>query len=162
MHERVVPDIICIGKAMGSGFPVSAAVARSEVMDAWPRSSCEALHTSTYLGIPMGCAAAIATIDELERLRLVERARDFGPVMGERLKRMRRRDIVHDVRGRGFMWGVQLRDAEHADRVVKAALARGVVLLQAGPAGDVLSITPPLVMTERQFNRAIDIVEEVL
>ena len=162
MGDAVTPDIICIGKAMGSGFPVSAAVARADVMDAWPRSSGEALHTSTYLGNPMGCAAAIATIDELERLRLVEHAREYGPVIGERLDRLRRRDTVRDVRGRGFMWGVQLSDAPCAERAVTAALARGVILLQAGPAGDVLSITPPLVMSERQFNRAIDILEEVL
>ena len=67
-YEDVVPDIICIGKAFGSGFPISAAAARPEVMDAWPVSDGEALHTSTYLGNPMGCAAALATIGEMERL----------------------------------------------------------------------------------------------
>ncbi|MGB6984809.1 MAG: aspartate aminotransferase family protein, partial [Candidatus Aquilonibacter sp.] len=69
-HDHTIPDILCIGKAMGGGFPISAAVARPSVMDAWPRSTGEALHTSTYLGNPMGCAAALATIGELERLAL--------------------------------------------------------------------------------------------
>ena len=67
-REAVVPDIVCVGKAMGSGFPISAIIARSSIMDAWPVSRGEAIHTSTYLGNPMGCAAALATFDELERL----------------------------------------------------------------------------------------------
>jgi 4-aminobutyrate aminotransferase-like enzyme len=60
------------------------------------------------------------------------------------------------------MWGLQLRDGEHADRTVKRALAKGLILLQAGPSGDVLSITPPLVISEAQLHRAFDIIDEVL
>jgi 4-aminobutyrate aminotransferase-like enzyme len=161
-HDAVVPDIICIGKAMGGGFPISAAVAREAVMDAWPASAGEALHTSTYLGNPMGCAAALATIGELERLALPAHARELGRLIERRLTAMLELDAVRAVRGRGCMWGVQLSDAAAADRAVKAALARGVVLLQAGPQGDVLSITPPLVMTPLQLHRALDIVREAL
>jgi 4-aminobutyrate aminotransferase-like enzyme len=161
-HEDVSPDIICIGKAMGSGFPISAAVARPEVMDAWPRSEGEALHTSTYLGNPMGCAAALATIHELERRRLPERAKELGEQLASQLAHLGATGRARDVRGRGLMWGIQVRDAAAADRIVKAALARGVILLQSGLAGDVLSITPPLVISERQLSRAIGIVEELL
>jgi 4-aminobutyrate aminotransferase-like enzyme len=161
-HEDVVPDVICIGKAMGSGFPISAAVAREAVMDAWPVSTGEALHTSTYLGNPMGCAAALATIHELERLQLVERAQRLGAALESRLRVLGTSGRVRDVRGRGLMWAVQLRDAAAAQRVVTEALARGVVLLQAGPEGDALSITPPLVISERQLFRAIGIIEELL
>lgn len=161
-HEGVIPDIICIGKAMGSGFPISAAVARESIMDAWPLSNGEALHTSTYLGNPMGCAAAIATIEEMERGGLPDRARDLGTALGVRLQKLVSKNSVVDVRGRGLMWGIQVLSAEYADRTVRAALARGVILLQAGPQGDVLSITPPLIISERQLNRAIDILEEVL
>ncbi len=66
-HDHTIPDMICIGKAMGGGFPISAMVARAGVMDAWPASTGESLHTSTYLGNPMGCAAALATIGELDQ-----------------------------------------------------------------------------------------------
>jgi 4-aminobutyrate aminotransferase-like enzyme len=161
-HERTTPDVMCIGKAMGGGFPISAAVASPAVMDAWPPSAGEALHTSTYLGNPMGCAAALATIDELERLALPAQARELGLLIERRLRTMLERPGVAGVRGRGCMWGLQLNDAAHADRVVKSALARGVLLLQAGPRGDVLSFTPPLVMTPLQLHRALDIVREVL
>ena len=66
------------------------------------------------------------------------------------------------LRGRGAMWGLQLRSAAEADRVVKAALGRGVILLQAGPQGDVLSITPPLVISPLQLHRALELIKEVL
>ncbi len=161
-HERAVPDIICIGKAMGGGFPISATVARESVMDAWPPSAGEALHTSTYLGNPMGCAAALATIDELERRALPAQARELGHLLERRLHAMLELPSVVAARGRGCMWGLQLADAAHADRVVKAALARGVLLLQAGVRGDVLSFTPPLVISPLQLHRALDIVREVL
>jgi 4-aminobutyrate aminotransferase-like enzyme len=139
---------------MVGGSPISAAVARPNVMDVWPRSTGEALHTSTYLGNPMGCAAALATIDELERLHLPKRARDLGELLAGRLDRLRAHESVVAVRGRGMMWGVQLRNAQEADR--------GVILLQAGPAGDVLSITPPLVISEPVLARALDIIKEEL
>ncbi|MBV8117332.1 MAG: aspartate aminotransferase family protein, partial [Candidatus Eremiobacteraeota bacterium] len=84
-REGVVPDILCIGKAMGSGFPISAIVAKAEIMDAWPVSMGEALHTSTYLGNPMGCAAALATFDEMQARELPERAAGFEPLLRDRL-----------------------------------------------------------------------------
>ena len=161
-HDHTIPDIICIGKAMGGGFPISAAVAHSSVMDAWPASSGEALHTSTYLGNPMGCAAALATIGELERLALAARARELGELIERRLRAMLEHPSTVAVRGRGAMWGLQLRSAAEAERVVKAALARGVIVLQAGPHGDVLSITPPLVISPLQLHRALELIKEVL
>lgn len=161
-HDHTIPDIMCIGKAMGGGFPISAAVARPSVMDAWPRSTGEALHTSTYLGNPMGCAAALATIDELERLALPAQARELGELIEKRLDALLDHPAVVAKRGRGAMWGLQMRSAEDADRAVKAALARGVILLQAGLRGEVLSITPPLVISPLQLHRALELIKEVL
>jgi 4-aminobutyrate aminotransferase-like enzyme len=162
IHDNVTPDIICIGKAMGSGFPISAAVARADIMDAWPQTTGEALHTSTYLGNPMGCAAALATINELTRVKLPARARQVGLGLGSRLAAMRKHESVRDVRGRGLMWGIELTDGATAQRVVTQSLARGVILLQAGAEGNVLSITPPLTIGERQLYRAMDILEGLL
>jgi 4-aminobutyrate aminotransferase-like enzyme len=161
-HDHTIPDIICIGKAMGGGFPISAAVARPSVMDVWPRSTGEALHTSTYLGNPMGCAAALATIGELERLALPAQARDLGELIEKRLSVLLEHPVVVAMRGRGAMWGLQLRSGADAERVVKAALARGVILLQAGLQGEVLSITPPLVISPLQLHRALELIKEVL
>ncbi len=155
MHDDVTPDILCIGKAMGGGFPIGAVVARAAVMDAWPRSTGEALHTSTYLGNPMGCAAGLATIEELERLGLPARAKRLGDDVAPQFEAFRRLAEVVDVRGRGMMWGIELHDGATAQRVVKEALGRGVIVLQAGVRGEVLSITPPLVIGEEELARGL-------
>ncbi|HZZ00594.1 MAG TPA: aspartate aminotransferase family protein [Candidatus Baltobacteraceae bacterium] len=161
-HDRVVPDIICIGKAMGSGFPISACAGRAGVMDAWPLSSGEALHTSTYLGNPMGCAAALATIREIERLALPAKARQAGLALSSRLDALRAGKNVVDVRGRGLFWGIQFRDAEIADRVVKRALVSGVIVLQSGSDGATVTVAPPLVITDRQLGRGIELLEAAI
>lgn len=161
-REHVVPDIVCIGKAMGGGFPVSAMIASSKIMDAWPLSQGEALHTSTYLGNPMACAAALSTIDELDRLQLPEHAEKLGREFGARLEAMRKHTAVREIRGRGLMWGIDFPDAALAERVVVAALAKGVIVVQAGPEGNVLALTPPLCISERQLYRAADLLESAI
>lgn len=161
-HEGVVPDILCIGKAMANGFPISATIARPSIMDVWPESPGEALHTSTYLGNPMGCAAALANLGEIERLDLAQRARQMGLMLGARLDALRADGKAVDVRGRGLMWGVEFDSAATAERIVKNALKAGVILLQAGPRGNVISITPPLVITQQQLFRAVDIIAECI
>ncbi|PZR56046.1 MAG: aspartate aminotransferase family protein [Candidatus Meridianibacter frigidus] len=161
-HEHVVPDVMCIGKAMANGFPISAMTAKAAVMDAWQPSQGEALHTSTYLGNPMGCAAALANIEEIHRLELVSRAHELGRELGERLKALRRDPNVADVRGRGLMWGIEFRDARTCERIVRRALRKGLILLQSGEEGEVLSLTPPLVISQDQLNHGIEIIEELL
>ena len=158
-REEIVPDILCIGKAMGSGFPISAAAGRSEVMDAWPISSGEALHTSTYLGHPLGCAAAVATIDEIERLQLPARAHRLGDELGSRLRELSSHDGIVEVRGRGFLWGILFCNATLAATVVKRALRAGAIFLQSGIAGEVITISPPLVIGEEQLERALEILK---
>lgn len=161
-YERVVPDIICIGKAMGSGVPISAAVGRADVMDAWPLSTGEALHTSTFLGNPLGCAAALATIEEMERLALAERAATVGETLGRRLDRLRAYPGVCDIRGRGMLWGVELRDRATAFAATKNALARGLIVSQTGTNGNVVALSPPLTIDREQLEGAIGIFESAI
>jgi 4-aminobutyrate aminotransferase-like enzyme len=160
--DGIVPDIICIGKAMGSGVPISAAVGRAAVMDAWPVSTGEALHTSTFLGNPLGCAAALATIDEMERLHLPERSAALGNTLALRLDALRPNPLVRDVRGRGMLWGVEMRDAAAAFTATKNALARGVIVAQSGVEGNVIALSPPLVIEETQLGHALDVLESAL
>jgi 4-aminobutyrate aminotransferase-like enzyme len=131
-------------------------------MDAWPVSTGEALHTSTHLGNPLGCAAAIATIDELERLELPARAARLGKEVGSRLESFRTLPSVAEVRGCGLLWAVELRHAEIAARVVKRALARGLIVLQSGTEGESVTIAPPLVIGDDQMDRALDILESLI
>ncbi len=158
-REGVVPDLLCVGKALGGGFPISATIGRPQVMDSWPLSTGEALHTSTYLGNPVGCAAALAVIEEMARKRLPERAARLGRALGTRLEGLRKDPKVAAVRGCGLLWGIQLRDAAVASSAVKRALAAGVILLQSGENGDVVLISPPLIIGKRRLLRAIDVLE---
>jgi 4-aminobutyrate aminotransferase-like enzyme len=161
-RERVIPDVLCIGKAFGSGFPISAAVGRAPVMDVWPRSTGEALHTSTYLGNPIGCAAALATIGEMRRLDLPQRAARLGGLLATRLDRLRAQARIAEVRGCGLFWALQLRGAAVAAATVRDALARGAIFLQSGVTGDAITIAPPLTIGEKQLMRAVDILEQSL
>lgn len=158
-HEGVVPDVLCVGKALGGGVPIAAVVGRATVMDAWPQSTGEALHTATFIGNPLACAGALAALDELARLDLIARARDRGPAFGGLLQRFRAYPTVSDVRGLGYVWALEFTSAAEANRVVVSALARGVILLQSGPTGTSITFAPPLVIGDDQLTRALDIVE---
>ncbi len=158
-RENVVPDLLCIGKALGGGFPISAVLGSARVMDAWPLTHGEALHTSTYLGHPVASAAALATLDELQRRRLPERAARLGESLGRRLRRVAKHPAALGVRGRGLLWGVRMRDAAAAWSVVERSLNGGVILLQSGVAGDVITIAPPLVIAAGDLRRALDVLE---
>ncbi len=161
-RDAVVPDVLCIGKAMGGGFPISAAVGSKTVMDAWPLSSGEALHTSTYLGNPMGCSAAIAVIDEMRDRSLSERAMRLGEIIAERSRGWHGLSGVVDVRGRGAFWGIEFDRPERAERLVKDALQAGLILLQSGAAGNVVTIGPPLVIAFDDLSLALETIERLL
>jgi 4-aminobutyrate aminotransferase / (S)-3-amino-2-methylpropionate transaminase / 5-aminovalerate transaminase len=162
MHERVTPDLLCVGKALGGGFPIAATIGGARVMDAWQPSTGEALHTSTYLGNPMGCAAALANLEEIERLDVPARARSLGKRFEARLAPLRGRAHVCDVRGRGALWGIELADGGAARASVVRALRSGLILLQSGLRGEVLTIAPPVVIDDEQLERALDLLEAAL
>ena len=163
-REGVRPDIVCVGKALSGGFPISAAVASREVADSWAASEGEALHTSTYLGNPMGCAAALANLAEIERLDVVRLARDREPQIAERLHEIQRRAPVRivDTRGRGMLWAIEFNDAATANAHVVRALARGLILLQSGLRGESITFAPPPVIEDDQLERAFDLFESAV
>ncbi|MDH7569345.1 MAG: aspartate aminotransferase family protein [Armatimonadota bacterium] len=165
--SEVPPDVLCIGKAMGGGFPIAACLATPEVMAAWGESTGEALHTSTFLGNPLGCAASLAAIAEIEERGLVARVDALGRWVHPRLEALRAAcPAIAAVRGRGLMWGLELRnaagipDGAAARRAVLEALRRGVILLPAGPSGNVLELVPPYVITEEQLDFALSVLAE--
>jgi len=110
-HSATVPDVICLGKALTGGFPLSACVGRADLMDAaWPRSTGEAIHTSTYLGHPVGCAMALAQIQEIAERRLPERAGALGEFFLRELRAaIPASKYQIEIRGLGLMTGVEMR-----------------------------------------------------
>ena len=155
-HSGVVPDIICLGKALTGGFPLSACVGRADVMDAaWPESQGEAIHTSTFLGHPVGCAMALAQIAEIRRLKLCEQSRKLGARLLQLLSTINHPRST--ARGLGLMAGLELLNADGSPatveslRVIKEMLHRGFILLPEGEHGNVISFTPPLTLSEAQL-----------
>ena len=144
-HPGVVPDLICVGKALTSGFPLSACIGRAEVMDAWPESSGEALHTSTFLGNPLGCAMALAALEQHARPETAALVRERGAKLRAALR------PLGEVRGLGLMLGVEMADSAVAIEIVKRALADGIVLLADAPAGNVLSFAPPFAIGDAEI-----------
>jgi len=162
-RQDVRPDILCVGKALGGGFPVSAAILSGEVSEAWEPSQGEALHTSTYLGNPMGCAAALANLDEIERLGLPERARELEGTIAERLHAIERYNpLVIDIRGRGMLWAMEFKEPAAAKACVASALQNGLMLLQSGLRGECVTIAPPLVIAREQLLRGLDLLTDAL
>jgi len=161
-RENVVPDLLCIGKALAGGVPIAAVIGRAAIMRAWPENLGEALHTATFLGNPLACAAALANLDEMERLDVLGRVRRGEPRLRERLERIAALPAVRDLRGRGFFWGLEFVDGAVANRIVVRALAAGVIILQSGPTGTSITITPPLVIEDAQLDRALGIVERIV
>ncbi|MFI5319929.1 MAG: aspartate aminotransferase family protein [Myxococcota bacterium] len=157
-HEGVIPDLLCVGKGLASGMPISACLGRAEVMDAWPASQGEALHTQTFLGHPPSCAAALASMAVLADEKLVERSAEDGAAALAFLRaRTRGLARVAEVRGRGLMLGIECDTPETALRACAAALARGVILLPSGDDGRVLSVTPPLCVGRAALEHALEI-----
>ncbi len=155
--ERVglEPDIVCVGKTLGGGIPISACLARRDVMDAWPESRGEAIHTSTFLGHPIACAAALAVLHTIETERVFDRARELGSRMLELLdSELASEPGVVDVRGLGALIGIELAGDSLAVRVAEAALREGLILLPAGDRGHVLELTPPVILSDEQMNYA--------
>ena len=140
--EGVVPDLLCVGKSLGGGWPLSACLGSRAVMDAWGASTGEAIHTQTFLGHPVGCAAGLAVLDLLTPEFLAAAAST-----GARL----RAALVeggYTVRGRGLMLGVELPDALARSRRL---LHAGWLVLPAGMQGEVLGVTPPACLSDAQI-----------
>jgi 4-aminobutyrate aminotransferase len=162
-HFNLTPDIFAVAKGIASGLPLGATVARAEVMNWVPGS-----HASTFGGNPVACAAALVTLELLEK-ELLDKASRMGAYMMDRMRDWPRRfPAVGEVRGLGLMIGIELvRDQktkekapELRDRVLRQAFDRGLLILGAGDS--VLRLSPPLVITRDQCDFALDTLEECL
>jgi 4-aminobutyrate aminotransferase / (S)-3-amino-2-methylpropionate transaminase / 5-aminovalerate transaminase len=145
----VVPDLICLGKGLGGGLPISAVIGRPDVMRSWRREA-EVVHTSTFAGAPLAASTAIATLEVLGKEKLPERAADVGERYASALRAaLSGCPLVRDVRGRGLMLGVDLGERPGAaSRLMKGLLQAGYVTSTGGGRREVLVLTPPLNIDE--------------
>ena len=166
-HSCVVPDIVCIGKALTSGFPLSACVGRADVMDAWPESTGEALHTCTFLGNPLGCAMALASLREHEKAETAEKVRAAGRHLRQALEKIKS-PRIGDIRGVGLLVGLEIvasdgaPDPEATARCVTEALKRGLLILAGGKHANVISLSPPFDVSPSESDFLADALLRIL
>ena len=162
-HSGVAPDMIAVAKGIASGLPLAALITRAEIMDWLPGS-----HASTFGGNPVAIAAALATIDIIER-EAMQNAKEVGDHILNRIYDWPQRlPLVGDVRGKGLMIGIEFvadkhtkaRAGEQRDHIVELAFEKGILFLGCG--ANTLRICPPLIVTKPQADLALDVLEDCI
>ncbi|HEX2280607.1 MAG TPA: aspartate aminotransferase family protein [Thermomicrobiales bacterium] len=165
-HGGIEADVVLLGKSLGGGMPLSAVVARREVLDA---ATGAALFTAS--GNAAGCAAGLAVLDEIDRLDLVQHAAELGGYLHECLvQALGDVEIVGDIRGLGMIQGVELvkdrasrePDQSAAAKVVYRAWELGLIVYYAGNWGNVLEITPPLILSRPEIEEGVEILRQAV
>lgn len=165
-HYGIVPDLITVSKSLAAGLPISGVVGRAEVMDAPSPGEIG----GTYGGSPLGCAAALAVIEQMEREQLPARARSIGQQIIQFFTQLQTEfPMIAEVRGLGAMCGVEFLDPvsrkpckELVASLTKACYEAGVILLSAGVHGNILRFLTPLVITDEQLQEGLEIIREQL
>jgi 4-aminobutyrate aminotransferase/(S)-3-amino-2-methylpropionate transaminase len=166
-HYDVIPDIMTLGKGIAAGFPLSACIARSDVGDSLQPGD----HLSTFGGNPICCAAAIANLDIFDEEKLVEASAKKGEYLLKRFKELQmKHPLIGDVRGKGLMIGVELvKDRKTktpgTDETIKlreSMRKRGILVGTGGVKACVIRFQPPLIITMKELDNAVDVMDEEL
>jgi len=163
--QGCVPDIICLGKALGGGMPVSACLIEDSVAEAWGTPDQEALHTSTFLGNPLSCAAAIAALGVLGDQHTHDLIRARGVALESVLNNVLRDHRLGVPRRTfaGLLVGLQLDGGlPRTLAVMRGLLERGFIVLPGGIEGDVLTLTPPMTISDSQIDAFGQALSDVL
>ncbi|MBX2972947.1 MAG: aspartate aminotransferase family protein [Flavobacteriales bacterium] len=166
-HFGVTPDLSTWAKSLGSGLPIAAVMGKAEIMDKAAGSSIG----GTYIGSPISCAAALATVKYMEEIDINAKGRHVGEVIRTRFERMKaKHDCIGDVRGLGAMMAMEFNvkrdpskpDADTCTKLMNACAARDLVVITAGTDKNVIRVLSPLVIGDELLNKGLDIMEEEL
>lgn len=166
-HFGVTPDLSTWAKSLGSGMPIAAVMGRAEIMDKAAPSSIG----GTYIGNPVSCAAALATLKYMEEIDINARGRHVGEVIRKRFEKMKaKHDCIGDVRGLGAMMAMEFNvkrdptkpDADTCTKLMNACATRDLVVITAGTEKNVIRVLCPLVISDELLNKGLDIMEEEL
>lgn len=156
-HYDVIPDLLCVGKAMGGGLPISACI--GDIMEVWEKSKGEAKHTQTFLGHPLACAVAYETIKQIKNnlshfqneLQFIEM--EFSKFTENMKQKGLFKKFPFEIRGKGFMRGLWFytQNEGFCISLMENLLDNGIIVLPEGNKTDVISITPPLIATSKHF-----------
>ena len=166
-HYDIIPDISTWAKSLGSGMPIGAVIGRTEVMDKTTKGTLG----GTYLGNPVACAAALATITYMKKIKILQKGKQVGrTVMGFFRKLQKECPAIGDVRGLGAMVAFELvrngdphqPDAELAKKLINACAGHGLLIISAGTSGNVIRVLSPLMITDAQLQRGLAILRKQL
>lgn len=166
-HYDIVPDISTWAKSMGSGMPIGAVIGRAEIMDKTTKGTLG----GTYLGNPVACAASLATIDYMKKIDINSKGVQVGKtVMNFFTKLAKECPSIGEVRGLGAMTAFELvkdknpnkPDADLCKALMNACAAKGLLIINAGPSGNVIRVLSPLVITRPQLLKGLNILREEL
>lgn len=160
-HDDFVPDIVCLGKGLGGGLPLAAAVAPARILDFASSFAMQTLH-----GNPVSAAAGLAVLDTIKRERLADNSASVGSYFLDGLQRLQlRHRMIREVRGRGLAIGIELdpdRSKRYAAKTVYRAFELGLVLYYVGLESNVLELTPPIILTKSDVDEALAILDRSL
>jgi 4-aminobutyrate aminotransferase/(S)-3-amino-2-methylpropionate transaminase len=163
VETGVLPDLLCAGKALGGGFPVSACLGHPDVMQHWGAPDKEALHTATFLGQPIGCAAAIAALDVMDNEALFERSRVEGSYWLSTLRQAFDGDErIVEIRGQGMMVAIEFAPGHCTLALVQRLLRRGFITLPCGQGASALQLSPPITTSRELLELFVVAVSEEL
>lgn len=152
-HYDLAPDILCLAKSIAGGIPMGAVICNDKIKI--PKRS----HTSTFGGNPVACAAALASLEFMEKENLTEKATELGEYFLDGLKRIHSKcSRIMEIRGMGLMIGIELN--EKAGPYVNPLMEKGVIVLLAGPR--VIRLLPPLVITKNEIDTVLKAINDVL
>jgi 4-aminobutyrate aminotransferase/(S)-3-amino-2-methylpropionate transaminase len=154
--EMVPCDLLCLGKALGGGLPLSACFGRGDVMDAWPQNEGEGIHTGTFFGHPLSCRLGAETLKTIQQQKLPQRSMELGEKVQAMLREsLQKHPLFAAVRGRGLMVGLELREPLAGARLMDILRRHGVIALASGDKGQGISITPALTIQEDELLLAV-------
>lgn len=165
-HFGVKPDILTSAKGIANGFPLSAVIGKKEIMEQWPAGA----HGGTFGGNPVACAAANAVLDELTDGGMLDNAAKMGDYFKEKLFALQKKypSVIGDVRGLGLMLAMDMvhpdktPDADITTAIRTKALEKGLLLLGCGTNHNIVRFIAPTIVTEKEIDIAINIIDECL
>ena len=162
-HWDIVPDVLCLAKALGGGLPLGAILAKKDYLDKWPPGA----HGTTFGGNPIACRAGLATLKIIQSENLVENAQKMGDYIKDKLSSFQKElPIIGDIRGKGLMVGAELvnEDGTPADEIIKEIITEvgslGVVLTKCGAS--TIRFAPPLIINQDQLEKGLSTIMKVL
>lgn len=164
-HWGIDADLMTLGKSIAAGIPLTAVVGKKEIMDA---PSFAGVGT-TFGGNALGCAAGLEVINQIKKLKLIEKSNKIGTILRERFIQMQKKyDIIGDVRGKGAMMAMELvKDRKTKEpatsetaEIAHDCLKNGLLLFKAGAFSNIIRVLAPLVISDREIKEGLDILEE--